>query len=68
MAAAIAGAATALAIALFCMYAEAFSWAISRGALLDFSLAPVAYPTPMVSWTFVLAEGLACAACATWLV
>lgn len=68
MVAAIAGAATVLVIALFCMYAEAFSWATSRGTLLDLSLTPVAYPTPMVSWTFVLAEGLACASCAIWLV
>lgn len=66
--AAISGVAAVLAIALICMYAEAFSWATSRGTLLDFSLKPVAYPTPMVSWTFVLAEGLACATFAVWLV
>lgn len=66
--AAISGVAAVLAAALFCMYAEAFSWAMSRGILLDFSLKPVAYPTPLASWTFVLAEGLACAAFAVWLV
>lgn len=66
--AALSGAATMVLVALFCMYAEAFSWATSRGTLLDVSLMPVAYPTPMVSWTFVLAEGLACAALAVWLV
>lgn len=66
--AALSGAAAVVILALFCMYAEAFSWATSRGTLLDFSLMPVAYPTPMVSWTFVLAEGLVCAALAAWLV
>lgn len=64
----ISGVATVLAAALFCMYAEAFTWGMSRGTLLDFSLTPVAYPTPLASWTFVLAEGLACAAFAVWLV
>lgn len=66
--AALSGAAAVVIVALFCMYAEAFSWATSRGTLLDFTLMPVAYPTPMVSWTFVLAEGLVCAALAVWLV
>lgn len=55
------------AVAIFCMYAEAFSWATSRGTLLDFSLTPIAHPTPIVSWTFILAEGLVCAALAVWL-
>lgn len=66
--AAITGIAIAVIVALVCMYAEAFSWATSRGTLLDFTLTPVAYPAPMLSWSFVLAEGLACAACALWLV
>ncbi len=66
--AAISGAGLVMLTATFCMYAEAFSWAASRGTLVDFSLTPVAYPTPMVSWTFVLAEGMACAALAVWIV
>lgn len=62
----LSGVATVSAVAVFCTYAEAFSWATSRGTLLDFSLTPIAYPTPIVSWTFILAEGLVCAALAVW--
>ncbi|MEU4014769.1 hypothetical protein AB0E56_05820 [Microbacterium sp. NPDC028030] len=66
--AAIAGAASASAIALFCMYAEAFSWGVNRGTLLDATLTPIGYVTPTFSWTFILAEGLLCAAIAVFLV
>lgn len=63
----IIGFVVAILLTVMCVYGEAFSWAASRGVLLDIKLQTVAFPAPAPSWTFTLATGLLCATCAIWL-